>query len=478
MTKVGLAVSAFAQVDKVARLRCAISARIRGLEFQFINILGRPEELLSGFSDEIRFLQSLVLLLDDYSVVCNTYSKVFRTWKAFPESLELHSIKVLGSFTKRKYDPLYRLNKLKACNPVNIVAVEKEQFLVELLAKLTEIYVHGSKCGRKAEMVRRLGIEIESRYEQGWFFVFNTLTCDDLSLGKVFRKDGSSSVWTDYVRSVDRYFGVTSFGDWRSALSARSRGDEFHSYFAVVESGARTGREHIHVLHCFKSLPGDFVDPNVGLSVPKRRCVDAFRRFWKYGYSMPVAVRFSDVDSFGRLGWRWPVEFNDSKSGYFAVVAKPFCAIISYIGKYVSKSLDSDKEPGCLWRVRMSRKLGQVPIQSVVFRLSLNQRLTLLQLPFLKLSLKLSRMPRMLLRRLLLRSLPRSVFRLLFLRALRLPRVNLFKRLRDMTLGIGVFSQQSVGDTVIRISRIRVACDLFQQSKSYTSVAGASYVLR
>src|SRR5262249_17223557 len=49
------------------------------------------------------------------------------------------------------------------------------------------------------------------------------------------------------------------------------------------------------------------VDPNFGRRVRNRRQLNSLQNTWPYGYSMPIAVRYTQ-DAFSRSGWLWPVD--------------------------------------------------------------------------------------------------------------------------------------------------------------------------
>src|SRR5207237_8471637 len=57
----------------------------------------------------------------------------------------------------------------------------------------------------------------------------------------------------------------------------------------------------------FRSLPTGSVDPNFGRRVRNRRQLNSLQNTWPYGYSMPIAVRYTQ-DAFSRSGWLWPVD--------------------------------------------------------------------------------------------------------------------------------------------------------------------------
>src|SRR5690606_40188978 len=48
-------------------------------------------------------------------------------------------------------------------------------------------------------------------------------------------------------------------------------------------------------------------DPNFGRRVRNRRQLNSLQNTWPYGYSMPIAVRYTQ-DAFSRSGWLWPVD--------------------------------------------------------------------------------------------------------------------------------------------------------------------------
>src|SRR5262249_51222789 len=54
-------------------------------------------------------------------------------------------------------------------------------------------------------------------------------------------------------------------------------------------------------------LPTGSVDPNFGRRVRNRRQLNSLQNTWPYGYSMPIAVRYTQ-DAFSRSGWLWPVD--------------------------------------------------------------------------------------------------------------------------------------------------------------------------
>src|SRR5205085_10358472 len=59
--------------------------------------------------------------------------------------------------------------------------------------------------------------------------------------------------------------------------------------------------------HFMRTLPTGSVDPNFGRRVRNRRQLNSLQNTWPYGYSMPIAVRYTQ-DAFSRSGWLWPVD--------------------------------------------------------------------------------------------------------------------------------------------------------------------------
>src|SRR5438552_14632257 len=98
---------------------------------------------------------------------------------------------------------------------------------------------------------------------------------------------------------------------FRSVLAAEGRkANDSHAdcyqYFCVPEYGTANGRLHFHVVHFMRTLPTGSVDPNFGRRVRNRRQLNSLQNTWPYGYSMPIAVRYTQ-DAFSCSRWLWPV---------------------------------------------------------------------------------------------------------------------------------------------------------------------------
>src|SRR5438128_2357298 len=73
------------------------------------------------------------------------------------------------------------------------------------------------------------------------------------------------------------------------------------SLLLVPEYGTANGRLHFHAVHFMRTLPTGSVDPNFGRRVRNRRQLNSLQNTWPYGYSMPIAVRYTQ-DAFSRSG--------------------------------------------------------------------------------------------------------------------------------------------------------------------------------
>src|SRR5437660_12547675 len=80
-----------------------------------------------------------------------------------------------------------------------------------------------------------------------------------------------------------------------------------HDALPISEYGTANGRLHFHAVHFMRTLPTGSVDPNFGRRVRNRRQLNSLQNTWPYGYSMPIAVRYTQ-DAFSRSGWLWPVD--------------------------------------------------------------------------------------------------------------------------------------------------------------------------
>src|SRR5262245_45005250 len=79
----------------------------------------------------------------------------------------------------------------------------------------------------------------------------------------------------------------------------------------------------------------------IGLGIPaeplfRSRQLNSLQNTWPYGYSMPIAVRYTQ-DAFSRSGWLWPVDAKGEP-----LKATSYMAVGFYVAKYVNKKSDMD----------------------------------------------------------------------------------------------------------------------------------------
>lgn len=221
--------------------------------------------------------------------------------------------------------------------------------------------------------------EIAKRAKQGHFILFDTLTVTREAYREVFNKD--SKKFQNYIKALKKIL-------------------KDHSYFAVVEEGGDFGRLHIHVLHFFSELPKGAEDPNKLRAKPDHWEIHFFKQFWFEGWQIPKMVRYSPLDAYSQLGWRWPL---DPKTKLPYKVGSPL-RLSSYMSKYLTKAYHSTAREKIQWRVRKTQKLGLTIIQEMMQSLKTS---TLLVIVTYELSLKLNgtNVPKTLLRQNALREI-------------------------------------------------------------------------
>src|SRR5260370_776569 len=152
-----------------------------------------------------------------------------------------------------------------------------------------------------------------------------------------------------------------------------------YQYFCVPEYGTANGRLHFHAVHFMRTLHTGSVDTNFGRRVRNRRQLNSLQNTWPYGYSMPIAVRYTQ-DAFSRSGWLWAV---DAKGG--PLKATSYMAVGFYVAKYVHKETDSllaakslvDKK----WNNYLTSKLRRLPERRLRIRRSPTCGMNMLTMP-------------------------------------------------------------------------------------------------
>lgn len=203
---------------------------------------------------------------------------------------------------------------------------------------------------RRRSNIFRVETEIMTRAREGWFLIFETLDVAPEHYSKVFAP--GSMIFSDYIRSIKRAVGAAVFGSFREAERS---GQDYFSYFGVIERGKLNGRLHFHVILFCRGIPSSWrVDPNRTGDGTNTQIL-AVKSFWRYGFGCPKAVRFSPSDAFGSIGWRWPC-VRDEQGNVVPLEAGPPVRLARYVSKYVTKATYEEGE--FPWRTRMSRGLG------------------------------------------------------------------------------------------------------------------------
>src|SRR5437870_8366125 len=138
---------------------------------------------------------------------------------------------------------------------------------------------------------------------------------------------------------LNRSSDLRDIGRMVLAAEGRKANDshaDCYQYFCVPEYGTANGRLHFHAVHFMRTLPTGSVDPNFGRRVRNRRQLNSLQNTWPYGYSMPIAVRYTQ-DAFSRSGWLWPVDAKGEP-----LKATSYMAVGFYVAKYVNKKSDMD----------------------------------------------------------------------------------------------------------------------------------------
>jgi hypothetical protein len=168
----------------------------------------------------------------------------------------------------------------------------------------------------------------------------------------------------DYFRDFGR---MVLAAEGRKAYDSHA---DCYQYFCVPEYGTANGRLHFHAVHFMRTLPTGSVDPNFGRRVRNRRQLNSLQNTWPYGYSMPIAVRYTQ-DAFSRSGWLWPVDAKGEP-----LKATSYMAVGFYVAKYVNKKSDMDLAAKGLgakeWNNSLKTKLSLLPKKLFRIRMSRN----------------------------------------------------------------------------------------------------------
>lgn len=221
-----------------------------------------------------------------------------------------------------------------------------------------------------------LGCEIAYRAKLGYYMIFNTLTVSPEEYYNVFRRN--SRHFKDYIRRAN----------------ATTRTADANTHFACVEEGSKRGRLHIHCLHFFRDPPKGARDPNYGRNWPDKRLLDTLTPIWRSGLSEPIIVRYSPEDAWGKMGFRWPIDYN---TGEPMDIRSPM-ALATYMSKYITKAHNSCQRSKLLWRVRKSHRLGLNVLDEIMESLSTSTLVILATSDHLSSKLNNNKIPQHLLR--------------------------------------------------------------------------------
>lgn len=363
--------------NKQLALSNRIRSRLRALKYHYDRLENFDHDL---YFDSVKKLSSALYLLDNTNFICNTsYLSALRTFKSLPSSNDEHIKNIFSGYipriskVERTFNDTKRdLNFAKKLNK-NVSKYQELHNTADSRLKMYKQFKNKLRLDclaqRRSVLKKRVRYAIAEAAHNNWYLVFGTLTVDDKHMEQVTSLD--SSVWTDYIRSVDRAVGISIHGTWRNAINARISGNDFHKYFAVVEYGTKTHRYHLHVIHMMKQLPFGCSDPNLGLIQPINYNIDRFRAFWPYGAnSCWTPMRYSNSDSFSQINWRWPVKYV-SRGTYKPIQLGSPLKVANYICKYINKSYAEDQQKGELkWRTKMSRNLGLTPLKLLINQMS------------------------------------------------------------------------------------------------------------
>ncbi len=294
---------------------------------------------------------------------------------------------------------------------------------------------------RCSELNWRLKMALKEALYNGYYLIMNTLTVSPENYTEVWKKE--SLVFRNYIAKFDKIAGK-----------------ENHKYFAVVEEGSSTQRNHFHVIHILKSIPEYcYCDPNKGKSQPTNRVIDSLRKFWTQGFSTPIAIRTSATDAWAKIGYRWPVVptgniYNPIPSGNANKVA-------NYVSKYITKSM-SNKETK-KWRIRQSHKLGLTVIIKMVSLLNQKQLNQLIQISKMQVLVIYQRVvPQMLLvneaHRKILKKLEKDKKSSKLMTLVAQP--SIMQRLRNKTYPPKMYQLQKCGTIPIQKSQIMVISEI------------------
>ncbi|CAJ1943717.1 unnamed protein product [Cylindrotheca closterium] len=278
--------------NRIKLLEEILSFRMQGVEFDNGDMYVDGHKAASDVRDE--FVSVTEKLMDELAQCYNVLPQldINNTIDHRPEGDEkwfLENEKTVTQFCR----------KLAAERPLKDIRDEynypKKKGIKDECSRLLE---SSTMKSRRGFAIQRLMNAMRQAHADGWFIVFDTLTLADDRLEAFY---DNPNALRDYFRDIGR---MVLAAEGRKANDSHA---DCYQYFCVPEYGTANGRLHFHAVHFMRTLPTGSVDPNFGRRVRNRRQLNSLQNTWPYGYSMPIAVRYTQ-DAFSRSGWLWPVD--------------------------------------------------------------------------------------------------------------------------------------------------------------------------
>src|SRR3712207_5622123 len=298
------------------------------------------------------------MVANKYAFLQITRRRFLNEWEAFKKVISRRNIR------RRITIPL-TLSNLKLLRRItrteNILHRNFTRRQVAILDECSRLLEASTMKSRRGFAIQRLMNAMRQAHADGWFIVFDTLTLADDRLEAFY---DNPNALRDYFRDIGR---MVLAAEGRKANDSHA---DCYQYFCVPEYGTANGRLHFHAVHFMRTLPTGSVDPNFGRRVRNRRQLNSLQNTWPYGYSMPIAVRYTQ-DAFSRSGWLWPVDAKGEP-----LKATSYMAVGFYVAKYVNKKSDMDLAAKGLgakeWNNSLKTKLSLLPKKLFRIRMSRN----------------------------------------------------------------------------------------------------------
>lgn len=333
----GVCPPAWVSSDSARHNHLLESARIDNIFHRRLSSLGTLDNALDVLLNEMSYVKSVYNAFGELRFECFTRLDINNT-------IDHHNLK----------EVIKEWNKYLKENPEKVVRygynVERVPSVKDDVAK--EL-IKSQYKSRGSQWTQRVLNEMRIAHENGWYMVFDTLTLADSEIRRFYE---SPNALRDYFRSIQREVMAAE------GITKKATVFTGYKYFCAPEFGSKEGRLHYHVVHLMRTLPTWAKDPNISVRMRTKREIRGFTKFWSYGLSQPIAVRYSG-DSFTKSGWFWPQDKNG-----IAMESKPWQAVAYYVTKYVTKKTDIDiaqnehlQREDKKWNNRVNKLLGYIP---------------------------------------------------------------------------------------------------------------------